>query len=76
MSESEIKAYHVEYEDNWLGVTDFATIKAENEENAREKFNQNHRRDDNQDITSVEVAYSISIDKIQMLSEEIGQLEI
>lgn len=69
MSETdEIKAFRVVIEDQWLEVKNFYTIKADSEEDAVDKFQENHARDDGtQEIINVEEAYSLNADAMRRL---------
>lgn len=69
MSETdEIKAFRVVIEDQWLEVENFYTIKADSEEDAIDKFEENHARGDGtQEIINVEEAYSLNADAMRRL---------
>ena len=65
---NEIKAFRVVIEDQWLEVQNFYTIKADSEEDAVDKFQENHARGDGtQEITSVEEAYCLNADAMRRL---------
>jgi hypothetical protein len=67
-----VRAYNVQYSDSWLGVEDFRTIRAEDEEEAREIFQEEYAKEDRQEITEVEEAYELNKTKIEDL---LGGLE-
>ena len=62
-----IRAYNVQFNDKWLGIEDFRTIRATNEEAARESFREEYAEDGRYEITSVELAYELNRTKIQNL---------
>lgn len=62
-----VRAYNVQYTDNWLEIEDFRTIRAEDKEEAREIFEEEYSEDDRQDITEVEQAYELNKTKIEEL---------
>jgi hypothetical protein len=62
-----VRAYNVQYTDNWLEVEDFRTIRAEDEEEAREIFEEEYAEEGRQDITEVEQAYELNKTKIEEL---------
>lgn len=69
MSEEDeiIRAYNVQFNDEWLGIEDFKTIRAADEEEARETFHEEYAEEDRHEITSVELAYELNRTKIQEL---------
>ena len=69
MSEEDeiIRAYNVQYNDEWLGIEDFKTIRATDEEEARETFHEEYGEEDRHDVTNVDLAYELNRTKIQEL---------
>ena len=69
MSEANIvRAYNVTYEDEFLGVEDFMTIRASDEDEALDIFDQEYVDDeDRYEIKEVEVAYELNQGKIEDL---------
>jgi len=67
MSETDdiIRAFNVHYYDEWLDIDDFTTLKAENEKAAQTCWEEEHRRDDRQQVTSIEQSYSLNKTKIE-----------
>lgn len=63
-----IRAFRVVIEDEWLDIENFYTIKADSEEEAEQKFKDNHARGDGtQEVVSVEEAYSLNADTMRRL---------
>lgn len=62
-----IRAYNVQFNDEWLGIEDFKTIRAADEEAARESFEEEYAEDGRREITNVELAYELNRTKIQDL---------
>lgn len=70
MTESNIvRAYNVRYTDEFLGVDDFRTIRADNEEDALQTFNEEYAEDDRHEVNEVELAYELDQGKIEDLIE-------
>lgn len=67
MSHDELHGYHVSVKDNWVGIDNFYTIEATSEEEARETFEEEYRRHDQQEIVDVEVAYSFDLESMRTM---------
>ena len=63
-----VRAYNVMYEDEFLGVEDYRTIRASDEDEALDIFDQEYVDDeDRYEIKEVEVAYELNQGKIEDL---------
>lgn len=70
MTESNIvRAYNVEYRDEFLELDDFRTIRASNEDEALEIFNREYAEEDRHQVESVELAYELDQAKVEELIE-------
>lgn len=69
MSEKdEIRAYRVVVEDSWLDIENFHTIKAQSEEEAVQRFEEEYDRGDGtQEVVDVTLAYSLNADAMRRL---------
>lgn len=61
------RAYNVQFNDEWLGIEDFKTIRAEDEETARQSFEEEYAEEGRHEIIDVEVAYDLDQSKVQDL---------
>lgn len=66
-SENVTRAYNVEYRNEFLEIDDFRTIIAEDEDTAREVFNDEYAEGDRHEIQNVELAYELDQDKVEQL---------
>lgn len=66
-SENVTRAYNVEYRNEFLEIDDFRTIIAEDEDTAREVFNDEYAEEDRHEIQNVELAYELDQDKVEQL---------
>lgn len=71
MTDNIVRAFTVRYEDQWLEVDDFKTIKASDEDEARERFRDEYLEEDRAEITEVEEAYELNKTRVQELMQQI-----
>lgn len=70
MTESNIvRAYNVEYRDQFLEVDDFRTVRASSEDEALEVFNEEYAEEDRHEVENVELAYELDQTKVEELIE-------
>ena len=64
-NEEQVRAFHVEYYDEWLGVEDFQTVRAADEDTAREQFEEDTENDrERYEFRDVTEAYALNKSKI------------
>lgn len=73
MSETDeiITAYSVVFNDEWLGIEDFRTIRAESEEEARSTFEEEYAEEGRHEVVEVEEAYQLNKTKVDNLLDSV-----